>query len=147
MPGKLGLVSAGKVRPTMTCNQVDEPPRMWSQVLEDWADIKESDGLPFEAAWYRKQARELRKVTDADVLRSKARDDRVPLRKDHLLPGGTVFICGERLKGAYCACGSFADFLCDKPIGNGKTCDLPICDKCRIHGTNGRQRWDFCPRH
>jgi len=30
-----------------------------------------------------------------------------------------------------CPCGHFADFLCDEPIGKGKTCDAPACRCCR----------------
>lgn len=30
-----------------------------------------------------------------------------------------------------CPCGHWADFLCDTPIGKGRTCDRPMCYCCR----------------
>lgn len=40
--------------------------------------------------------------------------------------GGSMFICGDL--GAHCAdCAGFGDFLCDYPVGDGKTCDRPMC--------------------
>lgn len=45
------------------------------------------------------------------------------LRKDGNHVG---FICGDF--GEPCReCGSVADYLCDYPVGEGKTCDRPIC--------------------
>lgn len=41
--------------------------------------------------------------------------------------GQTMFLCGEF--GPHCAdCSAIGDFLCDYPVGDGKTCDRPICD-------------------
>ena len=41
--------------------------------------------------------------------------------------GGPLFICGDL--GPHCAdCAGFGDFLCDYPVGDGKTCDRPLCD-------------------
>jgi hypothetical protein len=34
--------------------------------------------------------------------------------------------------------------LCDFPIGNGKTCDAPICDR---HATGAGPDIDHCPVH
>lgn len=40
--------------------------------------------------------------------------------------GSTMFICGDL--GGHCAdCAGFDDFLCDYPVGDGKTCDRPMC--------------------
>lgn len=40
--------------------------------------------------------------------------------------GGTMFICGDL--GDHCAdCMALGEFLCDYPVGDGKTCDRPIC--------------------
>lgn len=37
-----------------------------------------------------------------------------------------IFICGDL--GPHCAdCMGFGDFLCDYPVGDGKTCDRPMC--------------------
>jgi hypothetical protein len=44
-----------------------------------------------------------------------------------LTEGQTMFICGDL--GAHCAdCSAVGDFLCDFPVGDGKTCDRPICE-------------------
>lgn len=38
------------------------------------------------------------------------------------------FMCGDL--GDPCReCGAVADFLCDFPVGEGKTCDRPICEE------------------
>lgn len=38
-----------------------------------------------------------------------------------------MFLCGEF--GPHCgACASVGDFLCDFPVGDGKTCDMPLCE-------------------
>lgn len=34
--------------------------------------------------------------------------------------------------------------LCDFPLGNGKTCDKPICN---FHATSGGKNIDYCPDH
>lgn len=34
--------------------------------------------------------------------------------------------------------------LCDFPLGHGKTCSAPICDK---HATKGGKDIDYCPDH
>lgn len=41
-------------------------------------------------------------------------------------------------------CGLCADFLCDFPIGEGVTCDRPMCSKCRC---NVGEELDYCPPH
>jgi hypothetical protein len=37
-----------------------------------------------------------------------------------------------------------AGLLCDYPVGNGKTCDKPMCAK---HSTSGGKDIDYCPDH
>lgn len=62
--------------------------------------------------------------------------------------GGTLFICGDL--GQHCAdCSGFGDYLCDYPVGEGKTCDRPLCDDHAseiapdIHYCAGhRKMWD-----
>lgn len=40
--------------------------------------------------------------------------------------GATMFICGDL--GDHCSdCNGFGDFLCDYPVGLGKTCDRAMC--------------------
>jgi hypothetical protein len=60
-----------------------------------------------------------------------------------LSPAGQTFLCGD-IEVAVCACGHSADFLCDYPIGRGKTCDLALCYCCRE--SVGEER-DFCRVH
>ena len=53
-----------------------------------------------------------------------------------------TFMCGSGI--VPCAsCGQVADYLCDYPVGDGKTCSLPICNECRTHVG----QYDFCPVH
>lgn len=54
-----------------------------------------------------------------------------------------MFICGD-IEFPACECGHAADFLCDYPAGNGKTCDLPLCGCCRE--SIGEER-DLCRIH
>lgn len=61
------------------------------------------------------------------------------------LPGGGVAIvkmAAPRRKR--CACGAWSTRLCDHDMGNGKTCDKPMCERCakRI-GPN----LDLCKEH
>ena len=53
-----------------------------------------------------------------------------------------IFVCGDGIR-ACSNCGQVADYLCDYPVGEGKTCDLRICKQCRIH----IGKYDFCPIH
>jgi hypothetical protein len=42
-----------------------------------------------------------------------------------------MWICGQDIEPLdACKCGFVADRLCDYPIGDGKTCDLPLCADC-----------------
>ena len=43
-----------------------------------------------------------------------------------------------------CPCGHFADYLCDTPVGRGRTCDRPMCRCCRNEIAPGIDR---CPYH
>ena len=41
---------------------------------------------------------------------------------------GKYTICGDL--GAHChRCAGVGDFLCDFPVGDGKTCDAPMCEQ------------------
>lgn len=40
--------------------------------------------------------------------------------------GEIMFLCGDL--GPHCGdCAGIGDFLCDYPVGDGKTCDRPMC--------------------
>lgn len=57
--------------------------------------------------------------------------------------GGTMFICGDL--GDHCRdCSGFGDFLCDYPVGDGKTCDAPLCDD---HATEVAPEVHYCAGH
>ncbi len=40
-------------------------------------------------------------------------------------------------------CGALAPFLCDYEVAPGKTCDAPLCGRCRV--STGVK--DYCPEH
>jgi len=46
--------------------------------------------------------------------------------------GGRAFVCGPKPRRQRCACGKPADLLCDWKLGDGKTCDAPLCAACAI---------------
>ena len=59
--------------------------------------------------------------------------------------GGTMIICGKL--GPHCAaekCAAVSDFLCDYPVGEGKTCDLPLCSS---HAYEVAPNVHYCPSH
>jgi hypothetical protein len=57
--------------------------------------------------------------------------------------GGKMFICGKL--GPHCAdCAGFGDYLCDYPVGDGKTCDRPMCDD---HATEIAPEVHYCAGH
>lgn len=43
---------------------------------------------------------------------------------------GNAIVCTRGPRTRRCACGNPATKLCDFPMGNGKTCDVPMCDAC-----------------
>jgi hypothetical protein len=52
----------------------------------------------------------------------------MPCYIENMQNGTRVFICGDL--GRHCTadkCAASSDYLCDYPVGNGKTCDLPLC--------------------
>jgi len=54
-----------------------------------------------------------------------------------------MFICGEL--GPHCAdCMDVADYLCDFPVGEGKTCDRNLCE---AHATEIAPELHYCVPH
>ena len=54
-----------------------------------------------------------------------------------------MFLCGDL--GSHCgACASVGDFLCDFPVGDGKTCDMPLCEG---HANEVAPNIHYCPGH
>ena len=105
----------------MTCNVFKSPPMTLREAKEiigsssEWPDFKPPKGMSEKQAeeWTRRE----RAAWEAD------HDAPMP---DH----GPIFLCGD-IVVPVCACGVASDFLCDYPMGKGKTCDLPLCDSCR----------------
>jgi len=53
------------------------------------------------------------------------------------------WICGSAITPCN-RCGESADYLCDFPVGDGKTCDLPLCG---FHACEIGEEIHFCPIH
>lgn len=73
-----------------------------------------------------------------------------PVMCEHVkVPGGLAIICGGRRgrRPPCLHCGDPAEFECDGPPPEGsrrKTCDRPLCRRCRIHVPPDR---DYCKAH
>lgn len=69
----------------------------------------------------------------------------MPCYLSHTKSGDRMFICGKL--GLHCAaekCADVSGFLCDYPVGEGKTCDLPLCDS---HAYEVAPNVHCCPGH
>lgn len=65
---------------------------------------------------------------------------RVPMKS-----GGHMFMCGDL--GDHCTatnCSDVSDYLCDYPVGDGKTCDLSLCQS---HAYEVAPDIHYCPSH
>ena len=59
--------------------------------------------------------------------------------------GARIFMCGENLELQNCAdCTHVADYLCDYPVGDGKTCDRAMCD---THAHEIGPNLHYCDSH
>lgn len=59
--------------------------------------------------------------------------------------GETMFLCGDL--GPHCAadkCAAGSGYLCDFPVGDGLTCDLPLCAS---HAYEVAPNVHYCPGH
>ena len=60
------------------------------------------------------------------------------------MPGGTGGNGQKKAQAPTCVvCGGFAPFFCDYEILLGKTCDAPMCGRCRVN----KGLKDYCPCH
>lgn len=57
---------------------------------------------------------------------------------------GPIFVCGTMKPPAQCRCSHDAEIACDAPVGDGKTCDLPLCQCC---ATLIGPDYHLCPVH
>ena len=60
-----------------------------------------------------------------------------------LKDGKNGIVCGD-LGPACIECGAVAEYLCDYPVGEGKTCDRPLCD---AHAERIAPDIHYCPSH
>ncbi len=63
----------------------------------------------------------------------------------HLESGTRAIVRGEL--GPYCAdhrCMDVGTYLCDYPVGDGKTCDMPLCNG---HAFEAAPEIHYCPGH
>lgn len=65
---------------------------------------------------------------------------------DKLTDGSTIFLCGEGVQSCG-RCTQVAVALCDFPTGDGKTCDIPLCNRHRIAQGGELLDIDYCPQH
>jgi len=69
----------------------------------------------------------------------------MPCYIENFPDGGTFFLCGDF--GPHCAaekCAASTYFLCDFPVGDEKTCDLPLCAS---HAYEVAPDIHYCPGH
>ena len=69
----------------------------------------------------------------------------MPCYVEGLKNGDTAFLCGDL--GPHCAaekCSAVGTFLCDYPVGNDRTCDLPLCAS---HAYEVAPNVHYCPGH
>lgn len=63
----------------------------------------------------------------------------------YITDDGAGIICGNL--GPHCQaarCGRIGDLLCDFPVGDGKTCDRPLCEH---HAVEVAPDMHYCPAH
>ena len=69
----------------------------------------------------------------------------MPLYIIPMKDGGEMFLCGKL--GPHCAdsgCADVAANLCDYPVSDGRTCDMPLC---RSHSFEAAPNVHYCPGH
>lgn len=115
----------------MTC-YTTKPRRMTLGEVKDAAGYKRGPGSRWE--WG-----QIGKAEYERLVRDFARAESEPLD----VP--SFHICGDL--GPRCSdptCGDVGDLLCDWPMGNGETCDLPICE---AHARSIGEDRDLCLVH
>ena len=76
-----------------------------------------------------------------------AHADLLRRQKEFVMPprAAPIFLCGQKVaQEPFCNCGHTSEMLCDYPIGDGKTCDLPVCWCCSRHIA---EDMDLCTIH
>lgn len=90
-----------------------------------------------------------RPPTVRDVLRDDPEAARLYLKgprdlDEIVFDGSEGWMCGEELRMELCRCGYDSEYLCDFPIGDGRTCDIALCGECR---TTIGEDLDLCRVH
>ncbi|MGO4700240.1 hypothetical protein [Dyella sp. 2RAB6] len=69
----------------------------------------------------------------------------MPCYSIHRKDGGKAILCGDL--GPHCGdanCGDVGTYLCDYPVGDDKTCDMPLCHG---HAFEAAPNIHYCPGH
>lgn len=69
----------------------------------------------------------------------------MPCYIERMKDGSPMFLCGDL--GPHCAaekCAAVSLYLCDYPVGERKTCDLPLCGS---HAYEVAPDIHYCPGH
>ena len=67
----------------------------------------------------------------------------MPCYVERFKDGGTLFLCGN-LGPPCAACDASSGYLCDYPVGEERTCDLPLCAS---HAYAVAPNINYCPGH
>lgn len=123
-------------------------PQTQAEARLEYADILEAGGDSVMAGAYRAIVDRMRREWDdpREHVKYKLGLRKVePMDPDELVPGwGTMFWHEPRYSATVvCPCGHFALFLCDQPVGSGRTCDAPLCKCCRTEVAEGIDQCDF----
>lgn len=123
----------------MTCHVGEHCPGTPTLMMSQHYDERADALLRGEAPWYEGES-VLADRAHAAMLRRTGRD--IPLRHFE----GPMFWCSRERDDAtlVCPCGHWSGFLCDTPIGDGRTCDRPMCWCCR---ENVGPELDRCAYH
>lgn len=126
-------------------------PQTNAEVRLEYADILEEGGDPVMAEEYRAMVERMRAAFEdpREHVKYKLGLRKVePIDPDALAPAfGTMFWHEPRYSATVvCPCGHFATFLCDQPVGRGRTCDAPLCRCCRTAVADGIDQCDFHTR-
>lgn len=73
-----------------------------------------------------------------------------PSDRERCMPDAGMVVCGSgnftALIHGCAVCDGLAEYLCDYPMGEGKTCDLNLCSVHAVKQPGGFPL-DFCPAH
>lgn len=123
-------------------------PQTNAEIRMEYADILEAGGDPVLADEYRAIVERMRASFEdpREHVKYKLGLRKVePMDPDEIATSfGVTFWHEPRYSATVvCPCGHFARFLCDQPVGKGRTCDAPLCLCCRTEVASGIDQCDF----